>query len=406
MDFTYHYSQAQEDFRKEVISWLDANIAGGDTGGVDLDLRRGLGEKGWLAPVEPVEHGGMGCSQGEDVILAEELDRRGLGWLLDHGTSALAKALGGWGSESPLNDLRFAINGGRLTIWHTLLAPDDSPRDQLETPDQLETLDGAVGGILATEDGDDYVLNGRAWFAGPASLPDYLWALAALDSGQPLDECGTAFTISLVIPAHLDGIATINNRRLVEGGPKDVEFEQVRVPRSNLLGPKGEGSDLMRSALTDLAGPVAPPALDAGVVRLQKYAETATRQGVLLIQEPVTQQVVMDAYIDVRISRLFQMRDAWMRENGQPMTYHAAQTRMWQRRAAQRYSQTVRQVVGVYALLDGEDPRSPAGGKFELQQRESLGLNDPAAVSGSDAAIIAGHLGMEGRIHGLDKAGP
>ena len=84
MDFRYHYTPNQEQFRAEVARWLDANIT------PDMDpvssrhpntdgwpslmrLRRLLGKKGWLSPLVPVSGGGLGATEGEEVVLAEEL---------------------------------------------------------------------------------------------------------------------------------------------------------------------------------------------------------------------------------------------------------------------------------------------------------------------------------------------
>ena len=72
MDFELHYTQEQEEFRKEVRAWLDANIPSDlevpedpDDVTPDSDLykfarefRRKLGEKGWFAPTFPREYGG------------------------------------------------------------------------------------------------------------------------------------------------------------------------------------------------------------------------------------------------------------------------------------------------------------------------------------------------------------
>ena len=404
MDFNYHYNDAQKSFRKKARAWLDANLANDLEDAVrqaataqnqpeSLDLRRRLGEMGWLAPKEPVECGGITASQGEEVVLAEELDRRGLGWIQDRGAAALTRALDSWASSSQLMDLRTAINQGRVSIWRTCISPED-PREDSPSLQQPPTDSMSV---IAREDGDDYVLNGRGWFSGQDPTPDYLWTLANLGPELPHNDSSPSSpdsTISLLVPAGLNGIAVQSSRRLVDDGPRLVDFDRVRVPRTSLLGPKGEGWSLMHSTLNAAAATTTPPKLDAGVVRLQEYAETATKQGLPLIQEPVIQQMVMDAYIDGRVARLFQMRDAWLQASGQNTTYQPAQTRMWRKRAAQRYSRTVRQVVGVYALLDEKDPRAPAQGNFELQQRQSLVLDDPAGVSGSDAAIIARHLGM------------
>lgn len=387
MDFTYHYSSTQEAFRKEVCAWLDANLPSeaarfGNQSWL-LDFRTRLGEKGWLAPTEPVENGGMGASSGEQVVLAEELELRGLRPVQDRGAAALTQALHNWPSAPQLSDLISAINGGRISIWHANI-PHETPEPGAGV---LPFSNGMhEEGVISTEDGDDYVLNGWAWFHGPDPNPSYLWTLAHLEA--------TDSTISLLVPAGLEGISIPVSRQLMDAPAKRVRFDQARISRSFLLGSTGDGLPLMRSTLLVASDSDVPPRLDPIVIHLQRYAETTTRQGVPLIQEPVTQQVVMEAYIEGRVAQLFQTRDAWMWATAQKNTYQAAQTRMWRKRAAQRYAQIVRQVVGVYALLDEVDPMAPARGEFATHQRESLRPDDPAGVSGSDAAIIARHLGM------------
>ena len=387
MDFTYHYSSTQEAFRKEVCAWLDDNLPSEATRSGDrswlLDFRMRLGEKGWLVPTEPLETGGMGASSGEQVVLAEELERRGLMLVQDRGAQALTQALHSWSSSPQLSDLISAINGGWVSIWHANI-PHETPESGTGV---LPVSNGVhQEGVIATEDGDDYVLNGQSWFHGSDPDPSYYWTLAHLEA--------TDSTISLLAPAGVEGISIPASRQLMDASAKNVGFDQARISRSFLLGSVGDGLPLMRSTLSVASDSDVHPRLDPIVFHLQRYAETTTRQGVPLIQEPVTQQVVMEAYIEGQVARLFQTRDAWMRATAQKNTYQAAQTRMWRKRAAQRYAQIVRQVVGVYALLDEDDSMAPGRGEFATHQRESLRPDDPAGVSGSDAAIIARHLGM------------
>jgi hypothetical protein len=148
-----------------------------------------------------------------------------------------------------------------------------------------------------------------------------------------------------------------------------------------------EGWFLTQSAFLTPPLPVRDRPLDD----LLDYARTTTVQGVSIAAEPVRQQLLMEAYINSGIQRLFRMRDAWMRSTGAALTYHAAQTRLSEQRSALRLSEITREVMGVYALLDHRDARAPKNGSFALQQR--LALADGRSA-GSDSKMIADALGL------------
>ena len=74
MDFTYQYTEEQEEFRKEVRSWLQENIPDDKRAPVDRnelsdemyawwrEMHQTLAEKGWLYPTYPKEYGGGGLT--------------------------------------------------------------------------------------------------------------------------------------------------------------------------------------------------------------------------------------------------------------------------------------------------------------------------------------------------------
>jgi len=163
------------------------------------------------------------------------------------------------------------------------------------------------------------------------------------------------------------------------------------VPPHCLLGQEKDGWDLAQSTFPIPFATAYTSVQDQPLDDLLDYARTTTVQGVSIAAEPVRQQLLMEAYINRGIQRLFRMRDTWMRSTGTALTYHAAQTRLWEHRSALRLSEITREVMGVYALLDHRDPRAPNNGNFELQQR--LALTNSSA-SGSDSKIIARALGL------------
>src|ERR1700722_19935206 len=75
---------AEAQFRTEVRTWLEVNLPvalrGRTTRPPPAELMpwyRTLSRKGWVAPHWPKQHGGMGATLNEQIIMSEELARVG-----------------------------------------------------------------------------------------------------------------------------------------------------------------------------------------------------------------------------------------------------------------------------------------------------------------------------------------
>ena len=381
MDFTYKYTDGQQSFRREVRSWLETHLPQelqDSSGQPVLDqigwgecaaLRKKLGAKGWLAPKEPMELGGEGLDPANALVLFEELDARGLGWLTEEAAGVL-QAMGRRNNQGDRESPATAIANGRVGCW----------RSQIHS---LDDLDPGDWGIQITRDADDCILDGEGIFQGRDPAPGYLWTLAVHDPGGHPEQAFSAF----LIPPNLDGISIHPVRRMSPYQVHRICFDQVRVPPHCLVDQAKEGWFLTQSAFLTPPLPVRDRPLDD----LLDYARTTTVQGVSIAAEPVRQQLLMEAYINRGIQRLFRMRDAWMQSTGAALTYHAAQTRLSEQRSALRLSEITREVMGVYDLLDHRDARAPKNGSFALQQR--LALADGRSA-GSDSKMIADALGL------------
>ena len=395
MDFVYHYTDEQARFRQEVSSWLDTNLPQNFQPSADTNcsnssawqawkaFRRKLGTKGWLAPSSPADQGGAGISRSHEVVLLEEMDRRGLRWLVNE-TANLLSAVSQWGALDQKRNLQHAIASGQVICWRPDFQPD-------------EPLDPRNLGVDAQRDGDDYILNGRGQYVGLGPIPDYVWTLALhhRDDAPPDDEI-----ITFLIPWDLQGMSFHTPRRLVPGEVHQTDFQEVRVPPPCLLGGEVDGWLLEHSAMMAQPDPVLPPSQDQEVADLLEYAHNTSVQGKPISQGPTRQQLLMEAYINSRLYRLFRIRDAWMHATGQRITYHTAQTNLWGQRTTLRLSEIARQVMGPYALLDQQDVRAPKPGNYELQQRKSLALYGGAGEVEGTRGVIAHALGLAERQEG------
>lgn len=390
MDFEYHYGEEQERFRHEVRTWLDANlpqelkdfgeIDGQDQGALERSraFQARLGEKGWLAPTEPVEWGGAGLTPDHALVIIEELGKSGLRWLLEQWNSSIRRALQQWGTEDQKRSYLPEISGGRATLWHLSMEPGSE-------------MDPGSLGIQAFLEGDDYVLDGEGTFVGMGDGPDYMWAIAITDPDAPPSQCSAAF----LVPAGLNGITIHTTDTLVPGETHHVTFDKVWVPTNCLVGEEGDGWSLMQSTLLEEQAIEYPDSYDENVAGLIKYACETNRYGVAISKHPFFQQLLMEVHINSERIRILRTRNAWMAETGQKLTYHTSQVALMEKQAALRLSQVVREIMGIYALLGSADPLAPMRGKYQLHQRKSLTQQNPTDGPEVQAAAIAKHLGLD-----------
>jgi alkylation response protein AidB-like acyl-CoA dehydrogenase len=409
VDFAYHYTPGQEDFRREIALWLDANLlnvsedAVGDSAGDTREhgrkhvpdrqrsrdeLRRRLGARGWLAPLDSSELGGGGLNPDENVVLLEELNKRGMLLFLEDATLALRTALLSWGSPAQRDRLVRPLAAGRVVMWRQ--------RSVGRRP-----LDPDAVGVTAVPDADGYILNGKADFSGSGPSPSWLWTLALVESDGPDQPAAASF----LVPPTLDGIEITTPRTMADDlGADDsggsVVFNRVWVPRSDMLG--DDGGVVMQSTVPRATGADLPTTVETETDALLDYARSTESNGVPLSAEPVRQQLLVEAYIASRVMRLLRMRAGWLGESRQGEGHEDAEAALWEERASQRLSKVVQQVVGVYAQLDESDPRAAASGRFERLQRGELAARAAGVGGGSTEELIATALGL---IAAQDPAG-
>ena len=380
MDFSYHYTPEQQDFRAEVARWLDRNAPADASALFDSNeaasdfrhLSRQLGAKGWLAPGEPDDLGGAGLSSDLTVIVLEELNRRGLLSLVDGEAQALRSVLIGYGTPAQRSTLVRDLALGERTVWRHAIAV--SPGSGLDT-DSV--------GIVAKPDADGYLLNGQGYFTGIADRPDILWTVALT---EPDDT-----PVCLVIDAASGGISFPSSRTLSPAAPRPVRFDDVWVLRSDALGTEGEGHRVMSARVSLDTEADLPSWVEFETHALLDYARAAESDGRPLGSDPILARLLVEAYIASRVARLLRLNSDGQ---GRPEGSEGALASIWRRRAAAELSETVGQVVGPAALLSPDDPRSPASGRFDRLRRRELSERDAEPTGDPDRETLASELGL------------
>src|SRR6266849_4147769 len=236
MDF--NYSPEEEKFRQEVHSWLEANLPEDLREGRDEELSQNerwerhkvwhkkLYAGAWIGLWWPKEYGGRGASVIEQAIFNEELARTGAPAGVNmNGITLLGPTLMHWGTEEQKK--RFL--------------PKILPAEEIWCQGYSEPGSGSDLASLQTravEDGDYFVVNVQKVWTSQAQYSDWCFLLVRTDPSAPKHQ-----RISyILVDMHSPGITV---RPLVQmtgdRGFNEMFFEDVRVPKKNLVGDKNNG---------------------------------------------------------------------------------------------------------------------------------------------------------------------
>lgn len=239
MDF--QYTPEQEAFRAEVQSWLQANLSPDLCVDDPRDERiapdrptferrrewqRTMYAAGWVGIAWPQQYGGRGAGLIEQVIFDEEYTRAHAPVLPGYSGIALCgPTLAQWGTgEQKQRFLPRILNG------------DDIWCQGYSEPGAGSDLAGLQ--TRAVDMGDFFIVNGQKVWTSGAQYADWMFMLVRTDPNAPKHN-GISY---LLVDMKTPGI-TVRPLVLMNGHEhfNEVFFEDVRVPKGNLVGPQNEG---------------------------------------------------------------------------------------------------------------------------------------------------------------------
>src|SRR3954464_9005292 len=188
----------------------------------------------------------------------------------------------------------------------------------------------------ATQDGDEWVLNGTKVFITNGGIADVTVVVATVD--PTLGHRGQA---SFVVPKDTPGLSMGKKESKLgirASQTAEVILEDCRVPAEYLLGGQekldkklerarsGESTGRASGALATfevtrpLVGASALGIAQAAYEWTLEYLEDKVEEGVPLMEQQRIQQTLADVATEIESARLLVWRAAWMGRNGVPMT--------------------------------------------------------------------------------------
>lgn len=190
-----------------------------------LSWHRILYDKGWVAPSWPVEFGGTGWSVTQRYIFNEECSRANTVVLMPFGLHMVGPVIYTFGSDEQ-----------KARFLPRILSGEDWWCQGYSEPDAGSDL--ASLRTTAVRDGDDYILNGQKTWTTLAQHADWIFVLARSDSDAKPQAGISFFLVDMKSPG-----VSVRPIKMIDGSYEvnDTFFDNVRVPRENLVGEENQG---------------------------------------------------------------------------------------------------------------------------------------------------------------------
>src|SRR5579875_2263235 len=204
-------------------------------GVVPRELWVKAGAQGMLCCTVPEEYGGLGLDYLFDVIVFEELWRAGAsgpGFIIH--TDLVATYILSFGTEAQKRKFLPKMVSGE---WIGSLGMTEP-----HAGSDLKAIK-----TRAVRDGDDYVINGQKVFISNGQLCDVLVLATKTDS-----QAGAKGVTLFLVEGNREGFKRGKNLAKIGMHAQDTSelfFDNVRVPRENMLGEEGQGFVLMMTKL-------------------------------------------------------------------------------------------------------------------------------------------------------------
>ncbi len=389
----FDFTEGEEEFRKEVRGWLERNLPEDLRGKAfaasraDVEEVRRLrawqkrmAEAGYVGMDGPREFGGRGAPITEMVILYQEMARAESPQLVNRGgVSMLGPTLMKYGT--PAQQARFLPK--ILTaeeIWCQGFSEPNAGSDLAN----LQTR--------AVLDGEHFVVNGQKVWTSMGHVADWCFLLVRTDPGVAKHK-GISF---LLLDMKTPGITVRPLRQLTgEAEFNETFFDNVRVPRENLVGKLNEGWSVAITTLAyerDLLTFIRHISLRNALHRLVKLAQSRGRN-----TDPVVRQKIAELWIGEQALQLNGYRSLTnILRGGQPGPEGSTSKLFWSQ-LDQELALTATQIIGPYSQIAHGSPWAPDEGQWQFYEL----LARASGIRAGTTEILRNILGE--RVLGLPK---
>jgi alkylation response protein AidB-like acyl-CoA dehydrogenase len=207
-----------------------------EAGKVLRELMQAAKEEGLWALGHPKEIGGQGLPFLDYVYINEVVGRSGPAMV----------ALGTHSLQDSIMLKEFASDEWRDRYLKPLVAGEVFPSFAMTEPDVASSDPTQLQTSAVLEKGE-WVINGHKWFTSGADAAAYTTIMCRTEPDAP----GHSAFSMIVVPTDTPGYEIVREPKVMgrHGGHCEISLRNVRVPESNLLGPRGAGFHIAQRRL-------------------------------------------------------------------------------------------------------------------------------------------------------------
>lgn len=304
-----------------------------------------MGKRGWLGIPYPVEYGGMGLDVQSYAIAVEELSRvdGGTGVILSAHTSLGSYPIAAFGTEEQKKKYLTPLAKGEKLGAFGLTEPNaGSDAGETQTTAVLE--------------GDHYVLNGEKIFITNGGEADTYVIFAVTTPG-----IGTKGISAFIVEKGWEGFTFgdhYDKLGIRSSATAQLLFDDVKVPKENLLGKEGQGFKIAMATLD--GGRIGIAAQALGIAQgayesAMTYAKDRVQFGKPIAYQQAIGFKIADMATNIRAARLLVYSAADLKEEHVKYGMEAAMAKQFASDTAMKVTEEAVQIYGGTGYLKGMD---------------------------------------------------
>ncbi|WP_156291726.1 acyl-CoA dehydrogenase family protein [Oceanobacillus salinisoli] len=344
----FNFTEEQKMLRKTVRDFVDKEIMPyiGDwdrQGKFDPNIYKRLAELGLMGVCIPEEYGGAGMDYNSLAIVCEELERGDTAFrtAVSVHTGLNSMTLLQWGTEEQMQKYLTPQAQGKKIGAFGLTEPGTGS-------------DVAALQTTATKDGDYYILNGQKTWISLCDVADHFLVFAYTGDRSEKHKGISAFIVERTWEG-FSSKAIKGKHGIRSGNTGELFFENVKVPKENLLGEEGEGFKIAMSALDNGRFTVAAGAVGQIMACLEasvKYCHERATFGKEIGKHQLVQQMLAKMEAGLQMSRLLVYRAGELKNKGVRNTRETSLAKWQACDFANKAADDAVQIHGAYGYSD------------------------------------------------------